>query len=125
MKINVNRKIIINGKEYKSADELPPVMKSLFDMAKKAGVLSAGKVVFNGKEYASAADMPEDERKLYEDALAFVKGGIPSVATQTSSLDIMINGSPAKIGLQSLIRWVITVGAMAFVGYEICRLFSR
>ncbi len=79
MKINFNikRTFKINGKEYKSFDEMPPGIRALFEKASstKAGsgrgeaTNTTAKIVFNGVEYESSDAMPTYIRNLYENVM--------------------------------------------------------
>lgn len=88
MKINfsVKSKIIVNGKEYGSVEEMPAEIRAAY---RKVGTGSPRpghavmletektKLSFNGREYASEDAMPEEERELYKVVMqAMEKEGI-------------------------------------------------
>jgi len=76
IKVSVKRKLVVNGKEYASPEEMPDDLRRAYERAVGGELGAAGhtpvrsKIVFQGKEYESPADMPEELRKLYELALA-------------------------------------------------------
>jgi hypothetical protein len=78
-KVTVNHKLIVNGKEYGSPDEMPEELRRAYERAMGNGQGAAGliqrasKIVFQGNEYGTPADMPADVRKLYELAIAAAK----------------------------------------------------
>lgn len=90
--INVKTKIIVNGKEYGSPDELPPELRKSYDQAianksayPQMHITGNSKVTFNGQTYNSRDEMPEEVRHIYDnamDALDKDHGGIPD-APQT------------------------------------------
>jgi hypothetical protein len=72
-------RVIFNGREYASPDEMPPDVRRLYDdvLASVAGSDKVGgpghseikirtRLVVNGKEYASVAEMPLSIRGAYE-----------------------------------------------------------
>ncbi len=79
IKVHVTRKLIVNGKEYGSPDEMPEELRQAYERAVGSDPGAAGhtqvksKIVFQGKAYEAPTDMPEDARKLYELALAAAK----------------------------------------------------
>ena len=52
MSVTVTRKIVVNGKEYHSVDELPPDVRALYDqaMASPDKKVTVKKVTINGVE---------------------------------------------------------------------------
>jgi len=52
MPVTVTRKIVVNGKEYHSLDELPPDIRALYDqaMARADTKVTVKKVTINGVE---------------------------------------------------------------------------
>ncbi len=79
IKVTVNHKLTVNGKEYGSLDEIPEELRRAYERAVGsdqgiAGLAQrASKIVFQGKEYGTPTDMPSDVRKLYEFAIAAAK----------------------------------------------------
>jgi hypothetical protein len=78
VKGNIKRKIVVNGREYSSVEEMPEDIRRAFERA-IAGTSGAGvggaatRIVFNGREYGSVTEMPEDVRRLYDDAMSMVQ----------------------------------------------------
>ena len=86
MKVNfdVKRKFIVNGKEYRSVEEMPPELRAAYEKAVRSGtgvriekpqVSVETKIVFNGKEYDSLEEMPADARRLYRSVMKSVEKG--------------------------------------------------
>lgn len=76
IKVTVKHKLVVNGREYGSPDEMPEDLRHAYERAMGGGHGMAGltqlksKVVFQGKEYETPADMPDEARKLYDMAMA-------------------------------------------------------
>jgi hypothetical protein len=71
-KVNITKKIKINGKEYGSVEEVPEQYRQAVQNAlgtAQSG-LTAGKITVNGIGYDSPSDMPPDVKATYEEALA-------------------------------------------------------
>jgi hypothetical protein len=79
MTLKVTRKVVVNGKEYHSLDDLPPELRALYDQAMASGKkeVTVRRIVINGHEVGGMDDMPADVR----DAL----GGALGVGKQTTS----------------------------------------
>ncbi len=82
--VNVKRRIIVNGKEYNSVEEMPADLRRAFEKAmaeRRDSGNPAGdttvrtKIIFNGQEYKNMEMMPPDERKLYETVLKAANAG--------------------------------------------------
>jgi hypothetical protein len=80
MTVRFKTKIRFNGREYASAEEMPPSVREAYTRAvgdtavlrsgaRLAGKLNA-KVIVNDKEFSSPAELPVAERRLLQDALA-------------------------------------------------------
>ncbi len=71
--ININKKFVVNGKEYTSLAELPAALREAYERAVETGqvhtVQKPSHIVFDGHEYASPEEMPADVRPLYEAAM--------------------------------------------------------
>lgn len=65
--IKVVRKIIVNGVEYHSLEELPPDVRAKYEKAIGAGL--HGGVTLNDQQYASLESLPADIRQTVDDAL--------------------------------------------------------
>jgi hypothetical protein len=98
MTLNVTRKIVVNGKEYHSLDELPPEVRALYDKAMASGKkeVTVKRVVINGQEVAGMDDMPADVR----DALAGALGRQQTTSRLAVALAIL--GAAALIALALL-----------------------
>jgi hypothetical protein len=67
-------KLVFNGREYASVDEMPEDVRRLYRdaiaLAARGGsnvkVLSHTELWFNGKKYGSADEMPPDVRVVYD-----------------------------------------------------------
>jgi hypothetical protein len=92
--VNVKTKIIINGKEYASPEEMPPDIRSKYEaaLAKRSAATSssgtmASKITLNGKSYNSVDEMPANVRQIYDGVLATVdknQDGIPDLLQENS-----------------------------------------
>jgi hypothetical protein len=81
--INVKRRIVVNGREYASVEEMPDDIRRAYEQAMAGaggGTHASGasgvraRVVFNGREYLDVDTMPEDVRRLYEAAVNAARG---------------------------------------------------
>ena len=81
-KITVRKKIVVNGREYKTVEEMPENIRHAYEkaMATAAGrsqsigpTSSQVKIVCNGREYNSQDEMPAEIRRMYELAMAAVE----------------------------------------------------
>jgi len=79
MTVRFTTKIRFNGREYASAEEMPPSVREAYTRAvgetavlrsgaRLAGKLNA-KVIVNGKEFGNPGELPVMERRLLQDAL--------------------------------------------------------
>jgi hypothetical protein len=79
MTVRFTTKIRFNGREYASAEEMPPSVREAYTRAvgetavlrsgaRLAGKLNA-KVIVNGKEFSNPGELPVTERRLLQDAL--------------------------------------------------------
>jgi len=85
--IDVKTKLVINGKEYSSPDELPPEMRKVYDLAlanrgssPQIQITGSSKVTFNGKTFDNREAMPDDARQSYDRAMEAIdsnQDGIP------------------------------------------------
>ncbi|MDA8101267.1 MAG: hypothetical protein M0042_16730 [Nitrospiraceae bacterium] len=85
---NIKKTFKINGKEYRSVDEMPPEVREMYQKAMAALGGSQGdgaqtvvtrtvhsKINFNGKEYERVDEMPDTVRKVYESVMKAVERG--------------------------------------------------
>ena len=91
IKISFKSRIVVNGHEYGSPEELPESLREAYQKA-RATTSSAGgsKIVFNGQEYDSVESMPDDARRLYELAMEAVKKG--EVVHETGAFQARADG---------------------------------
>lgn len=93
VRVVVNQKFIVNGREYGSVEELPADVRQAYERAmaavphgNAAGAAEAAprevrtvvnsKIVFNGQEYSSVDAMPPEVRSVYEGLMStFDKNG--------------------------------------------------
>src|SRR5262249_15916472 len=95
----MSTRIVFNGKEYQSLDEMPTDVRQAYDQLVKqlgdadhdgipdilqhdaaARILGSVKltqmrITINGKTYESASEMPAEVRQLYDKAMAQAGGG--------------------------------------------------
>jgi hypothetical protein len=71
MALTVKKKIIVNGQEYHSLDELPPDVKALYDQAMASGTEKATmrRIVLNGRDVEDIDGLPPEARQMITDAL--------------------------------------------------------
>ena len=93
VKFNVNRKYIVNGKEYGSIEEMPENIRQTYEKATSSLRTNSGtslegtkkKIKFNGQEYENAEAMPLDVRQTYDEMmmkLVEMKGASPGVSAE-------------------------------------------
>jgi hypothetical protein len=114
-KINVKTKIVVNGKEYHSVDELPPEVRAAYEKAVASGaqVRRTSHVVFNGQTYETPDAMPAEVRKLYEAALANLprRGVAPPAVPQDPGAPI----EPPRASQRILILLLAGVALLALI----------
>ncbi|HVN32881.1 MAG TPA: hypothetical protein VMT45_12940 [Thermoanaerobaculaceae bacterium] len=80
--INIKRRIVVNGKEYSSVEEMPEDIRCAYELAISGAAHEAHgihpgvaqtRVIFNGQEYESVEEMPEDIRGMYTAAMLAVE----------------------------------------------------
>ena len=93
--VNIQRKFIVNGKEYTSVEEMPPELREAYEKAVRSGagvriekphVSVEGKIVFNGQEYRSLVAMPEEVRRIYQSVMKSVETGEASTEFLSAAL---------------------------------------
>jgi hypothetical protein len=86
MKVNfkIKRKIVVNGKEYNSAEDMPTEIREAYEKAVGSGTgvrtekpqaRVMTEIVFNGKEYENLEAMPADVRRVYLSVMKSVETG--------------------------------------------------
>jgi hypothetical protein len=108
-------RIIFNGREYSSPDEMPPDVRRLYDevMASVAASNKASgpgqpavkirtRFVVNGKEYSSVAEMPAAIRAAYEKFVNHnnIAGPTENAAVMPGSPVPLETGTPASLDSQ-------------------------
>jgi hypothetical protein len=97
MKVNFNikRRIIVNGKEYASVEDMPPELREAYEKAVGSGtgvsiekpqVKLTTKIVFNGKAYENLDSMPVEVRQLYQSVMKSVETGEASPELLSAAL---------------------------------------
>jgi hypothetical protein len=98
-------KIVFNGREYGSVDEMPSDARAVYEKAvaslsgspadgvHQLNVKTTTKLVVNGKEYGSLDDVPKDVRAVYDFAM---QGGTGR-----------LNFGGVEIGAPSQAAWLI------------------
>ena len=66
--VTIKRKIVVNGVEYHSVDELPPEVRAAYDKALTGRTKQ--RVTVNGQDFDSLDAVPHELRALIEDAAA-------------------------------------------------------
>jgi len=121
VKITVRRKIVVNGKEYGSPEELPPELRPAYEKAVAQGPSTGTslKVTFNGREFLSVDHMPPEVRALYDAAMKAVgaeQEGSPPVAGSGDVLHVTPEAMPIGPGAgASGRRWLLIGAGVAFV----------
>jgi len=75
IKVKVNWKFKVNGKEYGSVEEMPAEVREAYQKAKGMSQMRTAKIVFNSKEYESIEAMPEDVRRVYDKVMRAAETG--------------------------------------------------
>ncbi len=125
VKITVQRKFVVNGKEYQSLEEIPADVRQAVRGATGSLSVEGGvscKINFNGRVYSSPDEMPREARELYEKALSVAKLGGSEVATSrqyvTGSITPTKPTESNKAG-----RLILLVGAgvlLLYLLYSLC-----
>jgi len=135
IKINVKTKIIVNGKEYGSPDELPPELRKSYDQAilnksayPQMHIAGNSKVTFNGQTYNSRDEMPEEVRLIYDHAVEALDkdhDGIPDAlqtgeqvvppTTETSTPIEPLPAQPSPISPDRSVNWRTIVTVMVIL----------
>ena len=114
-KITVTTKIVVNGKEYHSIEELPPDVRAKYEaaLAARAQAHGTSRIVFNGQPYDSLEAMPADVRALYEAAMA----NLAKTSPTSPALPQDIGGpiEPAGVSRGFLTAVFIAAALLAFL----------
>ena len=90
IEIQVTREFIVNGKKYRSLEEVPPEYRQAIGESPGwppgdpyAG--NRGEIVVNGKRYRDESAMPDGVREIYAAAMQCIRSGQGSAAVRPSS----------------------------------------
>jgi hypothetical protein len=103
-------KLVFNGKEYGSLDEMPDDVRRLYQsaitLAAKGGpnvkVLTQTDLWFNGKKYNSLDEMPPDVRRVYDEVM---RSGRREEAGPARSLFSVVS----MVSLIILLVWLVII----------------
>jgi hypothetical protein len=75
LKVNIRRRIKVNGREYSDRRDLPPDLRAAYKKAttQAARGLTKEKFVINGHEFESEDAMPADVRTLCRDIMGVIE----------------------------------------------------
>jgi hypothetical protein len=89
--LNIKSKFIVNGKEYKSVEEMPDTIRQAYERVRESrsdalhiegAARSTTRITFNGQEYDSPDAMPPDIRQTYDHVMeSLLKGKVPPELT--------------------------------------------
>lgn len=102
IKINVEKKIIVNGREYKSLDEMPEDLRQAFQKAvsgfgNKIKVSKDTKFVLNGKEFKGVEEIPPEEMEAYTNLIKAATDGSGKLPTKLiADIGESLGGEEAK-----------------------------
>lgn len=94
---NINKKIVVNGRQYRSVDEMPENIRQIYMKAIEAASgadhtvnleCTTTKIVFNGKIYSSPEEMPPETRRAYELILTTVEAAKPADAAAPPPIEV-------------------------------------
>ena len=104
IEVNVTRQFTVNGKQYRSLEEIPPELREAIRgrLASASGSVRVhGEMVVNGKRYNDRKAVPESVREIYDVAMQCIGPGQGSVAEKPSF-------RPGPLAPRaSLSRWLI------------------
>jgi hypothetical protein len=118
--ININKKFVVNGKEYNSVEEMPREVRVIFEKA-KAGVsitdLVKGsfnvstKTSVDSKTYKNVDELPPDVRIIHDEAM---KGNQAKISTHSSAAPIEPKSSFSPLWLGVAILLVLLIAGLFF-----------
>jgi hypothetical protein len=118
--ININKKFVVNGKEYKTVEEMPPEVRAVFEKARSGvsiGDLLKGAINVNtktsvvSKTYGNAEELPKDVRVLYDKAM---KGNRRAISMHSSADPIEPKSSFSSGWLIAAILLVLLIAGLFF-----------
>jgi len=150
MKVNmtVKRRIVFNGKEYDSIEELPENVRRTLENATAGSLPSAAtgaaasakvRIMFNGQEYTSVDAMPASVRRIYEGALAAVESGgaagqvgaairvapMAGGPEATSAGGLAVSATPIEPGEARPWPWRLILAIAALVAFMLLLFYIR
>jgi hypothetical protein len=119
-KTNVRTVIRYKGQEFSSVDQLPAEVRPACEVALARGTTSAAapavkeQIFLNGQHFASPDEMSPAERKLYDDAISFVRENATHSTAPNSSSSWL---TPNQWRLVWLIAAMTALAALARLFY--------
>ena len=101
MTFTVKKKIVVNGQEFHSLDELPPDLRALYDKAMASGTdkTTVKRIVFNGRDVDSIDGLPPEARELITGALGGGKSTTSPIVIVVAIAGTLILIALALLGL--------------------------
>jgi len=111
IEVNVTREFVINGKPYRSLEEVPPEFRGVLRgaLASQHGDSNAGGgggIVVNGKSYDDVRSMPNDVREMYAVAMQCIGSGKGAPAGKPAA------GQQPIVPQGSSSRWLMLGGLL-------------
>ena len=130
VRLNVQKKYIVNGKEYDSVEKMPDDIRHLCEKGQALRSRESSghdtRIIFNGQEYDSMDAMPDDVRIMYEAVLNTLSEGKgsedaykqelfgPVIGDQRQETSVRI-GAPKAIKPESSFRLWLVLGLILFL----------
>ena len=116
IEVNVTRQFTVNGKQYRSLEEVPSEIREAIRnrLASAGSVVAHGEIVINGKRYSDVEVMPESVREMYEVAMQCIGPGQGTVSGRPSI-------RPGPLAPQSSLSRRLMMGAL-LLGLFVCLL---
>ncbi len=147
LNIEIRKKIVVNGKEYGSLEELPADVRETYRQAVarlgesggrqlSLSLSMPGPITFNGKEYRDEAAMPPGVRETYRDLMKAVEGGgAATVSRSEMKIDLKRDRPGAALpqpgarpivpGMSAPFRKILLAAGILLLLFEIAlRIFS-
>jgi hypothetical protein len=111
IEVNVTREFVVNGKPYRSLEEVPPEFRDALRgaLASQHGESNAGDgggIVVNGKSYDDVRAMPEGVREMYAVAMQCIGSGKGAPAGKSPA------GLQPIVPQRSSSRWLMLGGLL-------------
>ncbi len=112
-------RIVFNGREYRSLDQMPEDIRRQYReaiaLAAKGGpnvnVSSQTDIVINGRRYAGVDEMPPDDRRIYEGLMKNVdanRNGVPD-ALEGAARRLSLFSILSRVTLIALVVWLVII----------------